>query len=244
MKQRHYLYLALIISFVVANAITLPILISKQMLVTIEGSITFIPYIRWVATIFVIAFLFLCVVMSHKFSTGKFQEVLFIISALLVISIILSYLLFALISCKFEFMIIDWFGSFDEMSISWLYYLLLILVFLSIFALYCFVINKNFISILSKNGPSGKLKQVSANFEDGTFANVDKETQTLTLSFPNIHLIGNITHEGTLSNSAGITSSADITDKKSSMQAMRNIYNAHKHTGNQGSPTSAPDKGM
>ena len=87
-------------------------------------------------------------------------------------------------------------------------------------------------------------KQVSANFEDGTFANVDKETQTLTLSFPNIHLIGNITHEGTLSNSAGITSNADITDKKSSMQAMRNIYNAHKHTGNQGSPTSAPDKGM
>ena len=87
-------------------------------------------------------------------------------------------------------------------------------------------------------------KQVSANFEDGTFANVDKETQTLTLSFPNIHLIGNITHEGTLSNTAGITSSADITDKKSSMQAMRNIYNAHKHTGNQGSPTSEPDKGM
>ena len=87
-------------------------------------------------------------------------------------------------------------------------------------------------------------KQVSANFEDGTFANVDKETQTLTLSFPNIHLIGNITHEGTLSNTDGITSQADITDKTSSMQAMRDIYNEHKHTGNQGSPTSAPDKGM
>ena len=87
-------------------------------------------------------------------------------------------------------------------------------------------------------------KQVSANFEDGTFANVDKETQTITLSFPNIHLIGNITHEGTLSNTDGITSQADITDKTSSMQAMRDIYNEHKHTGNQGSPTSAPDKGM
>ena len=85
-------------------------------------------------------------------------------------------------------------------------------------------------------------KQVSANFEDGTFANVDKETQTLTLSFPNIHLIGNIAHEGTLSNTDGITSQADITDKTSSMQAMRDTYNEHKHTGNQGSPTSAPDK--
>lgn len=87
-------------------------------------------------------------------------------------------------------------------------------------------------------------KQVSANFEDGTFANVDKETQTLTLSFPNIHLIGNITHEGTLSNTDGITSQSDITDKTSSMQAMRDIYNDHKHIGNQGSPTSTPDKGM
>ena len=72
-------------------------------------------------------------------------------------------------------------------------------------------------------------QQVSVNFEDGAFANVNKETQTLTLSFPNIHLIGNIVHEGTLSNSAGITSSADITDKKSSMQAMRNTYNNHTH---------------
>ena len=87
-------------------------------------------------------------------------------------------------------------------------------------------------------------KQAAANFEDGSFANIDKETQTLTLSFPNIRLIGNVTHEGTLSNTEGITSSADITDKKSSMQAMRNTYNSHKHTGNQGSPTSAPDKGM
>ena len=87
-------------------------------------------------------------------------------------------------------------------------------------------------------------KQYSANFEDGTFANVDKETQTLTLSFPNIHLIGNITHEGTLSNTDGITSQADITVKKSSMQAMRDIYNPHKHTGNQGSPTSTPDQEM
>ena len=87
-------------------------------------------------------------------------------------------------------------------------------------------------------------KQLSANFEDGTFANVDKETQTLTLSFPNIHLIGNITHEGTLSNTDGITSQADISDKTSSMQAMRDIYNPHTHTGNQGSPTSKPNKEM
>ena len=87
-------------------------------------------------------------------------------------------------------------------------------------------------------------KQVSANFEDGTFANVDKETQTLTLSFPNIHLIGNIVHEGSMSNTEGITSDADITDKKSSMQDMRDTYNSHMHTGNLGTNTSTPSKEM
>lgn len=87
-------------------------------------------------------------------------------------------------------------------------------------------------------------KQAAANFEDGSFVNIDKEAQTLTLSFPNIHLIGNITHEGTLTNSEGIKSNADITDKKSSMQAMRDIYNPHTHTGNQGSPTSETKEKM
>ena len=87
-------------------------------------------------------------------------------------------------------------------------------------------------------------QEAAANFEDGSFANIDKETQTLTLSFPNIHLIGNITHEGTLTNSEGIKSNADITDKKSSMQSMRDVYNGHNHIGNQGSPTSSPNNGM
>ena len=92
--------------------------------------------------------------------------------------------------------------------------------------------------------------EFALNFEDETFAHVNKETHTLTLSFPNIHLIGNITHEGTLDNTAGInsqaniTSLADVIDKTSSMQEMRDVYNPHTHTGNQGSPTSAPDKGM
>ena len=85
MKQRHYLYISLIISFVVANAITLPILVANGMFSSIEGNFTLVPYIRWVSTIFVIALFFLFVVMSHKFSTGKLQEIIFIISALLVI---------------------------------------------------------------------------------------------------------------------------------------------------------------
>ena len=87
-------------------------------------------------------------------------------------------------------------------------------------------------------------KQLSVNLEDGSYINADKENQTLTVAFSKIKLIGNIEHKGTFTNTAGIKSNADITDKTSSMQAMRDTYNPHTHTGNQGSPTSAPNKTM
>lgn len=87
-------------------------------------------------------------------------------------------------------------------------------------------------------------KQISLNLENNALINIDKETNTLTITFQNINLNGNINHTGMLINTDGITSQADITDKKSSMQAMRDIYNPHTHTGNQGSPTSKPDGAM
>ncbi|MBO6273589.1 phage baseplate assembly protein V [bacterium] len=87
-------------------------------------------------------------------------------------------------------------------------------------------------------------KQISLNLENNALINIDKETNTLTITFQNINLNGNINHTGMLINTDGITSQADITDKKSSMQAMRDIYNPHTHTGNQGSPTSKPSGAM
>ena len=85
-------------------------------------------------------------------------------------------------------------------------------------------------------------KQISVNLENSSLINIDKETNTLTITFENINLNGNIKHTGMLINTDGITSQADITDKTSSMQAMRDIYNSHSLTGNQGSPTSSPNQ--
>ncbi len=87
-------------------------------------------------------------------------------------------------------------------------------------------------------------KQLSVNLEDGSYINADKENHTLIVAFSKMKLIGNIEHEVTFTNTAGIKSNADITDKTSSMQAMRDVYNSHTHTGNQGKATSAPNKTM
>lgn len=87
-------------------------------------------------------------------------------------------------------------------------------------------------------------KQISLNLENNSLINIDKETNTLTITFENISLNGNINHTGMMINTDGITSQADITDKTSSMQTIRDIYNPHTHIGNQGRPTSKPDGAM
>ena len=87
-------------------------------------------------------------------------------------------------------------------------------------------------------------KQISLNLENNSLINIDKETNTLTVTFQHINLNGNINHNGTLINTNGIKSDSDISDKTSSMQEIRNIYNQHSHTGNQGNPTSTPNNQM
>lgn len=86
-------------------------------------------------------------------------------------------------------------------------------------------------------------KQLSINLEDDSFINANKENKTLTVKFSKMHLIGDIQHDGFFTNSDGIKSKADITDKKSSMQEMRNTYNSHTHSGVHGG-TSSPHQGM
>ena len=92
--------------------------------------------------------------------------------------------------------------------------------------------------------PASSKTHLMIKFEDDSFIEFNKETGILTLKFNGIDVISDITQTGTLQNSAGITSAADISDKTSSMQVIRDKYNPHTHIGNMGSPTSAPDKEM
>ena len=176
MKKMHVFLIAVIIAFVVSNIIAIPILISKGMFTNASGAFTTLNYLRWEIALFLILMVFMCIALSHKFTQGKFQEVLFVVSALLMISIVLGYIIFALIECNFDFTVIDWFGSFDTMIISIKYYIIVLLTFGSLFALYCIFINKNFLSIF---GTNSKLKPVKdSNLENSRWMN-DNEKKKL-----------------------------------------------------------------
>ncbi len=121
-------------------------------------------------------------------------------------------------------------------------------------------INKQVVCLMDENSEDGVIlgavyssedmpavtneKQISLNLENSSLINIDKETDTLTITIENINLNGSINHTGALTNTDGIVSRSDVSDKTSTMQAMRDVYNPHTHTGNQGSPTSKPNKSM
>ena len=94
------------------------------------------------------------------------------------------------------------------------------------------------------NVPAVTKEQHLIKFSDNSLIEYNKETQTLTINVKQVNIIADILNTGIFQNTAGITSNSDITDKKSSMQAMRDIYNGHNHIGNQGSPTSNPNNTM
>lgn len=81
-------------------------------------------------------------------------------------------------------------------------------------------------------------------FEDGSFIEFNRDTQMLTIVAKTLNIIADVINTGKFENTDGIVSNSDITDKTSSMQSMRDTYNSHAHTGNQGSPTSNPNEAM
>ena len=92
--------------------------------------------------------------------------------------------------------------------------------------------------------PAISSSQHLVKFEDGSFVEYNRENEMLTIVAKTINLIADVVHTGKLENTDGITSNSDIADKTSSMQAIRDAYNSHTHTGNQGSPTSKPKEAM
>jgi type IV secretion system protein VirD4 len=214
MKKRHVLYIVIIISFIISNLIAIPVIRARGLFQSASGSFTLVPYFKWMGTIFIIFMLFNCIVASQKFASGRFQEVLFIITSILLISMILSYLVFALIQCKFEIGIIDWLGSFDMMIVSGPYYLILAFVFCGLTAFYSVAINKNFITIFSKNGVDGKLKQVKdSNLENSRWM-TSKEKKTIFKSYSYSEL-------NTVSKD-GIPVMASLDENKKDMQVLFN----------------------
>ena len=113
------------------------------------------------------------VLFSNKFAKGKTQEIIFIIAAEGIIANMLSYILYCIIECKFDFRRLDWIGFLDKIvSFDFKYYGM-VLIFIALLTLLVVkFVNPQLLNFM-KSGlrGKGKLKQVDSNLENSRWMN-------------------------------------------------------------------------
>ena len=176
MKKRHILYIVIAIAIVLSGAFS-GVLALNGLFDNYGAGFSPNQFIAFLI-FFAIAFFALdSIIISVRYVSGKLQEVLFVLFALLDISIIFSYLIYALIDCRFEVVVIDWLGVLINMPTSWIYFIVLAVIYLALFLLYVFVINKGFLSVLGKK--SGELKQIKGSNLENSHWMTEKEKAKL-----------------------------------------------------------------
>ena len=101
MKQKiGFIGIIQLVCAVLSGAISLFVLISQECL-------TFISFLRWFIFLYIILMLLSNVMLSHRFSQGRVQEILFLLSTALLVSNLLGYVLYCFIKCGFNFKMLD-----------------------------------------------------------------------------------------------------------------------------------------
>ena len=141
-----------------------------------QDRLTTASFLRWAIFLYVILMLLSNVLLSHRFSKGHLQEILFLISTLLLVSNLLGYELFCLIKCNFDFKYLDWFGFLEEIvAFDAMYYGIVLIMFFVIVAIYCYFIDRRMLLMLRAGlRGSGKLKQVETNLENSRWMRDDE----------------------------------------------------------------------
>ena len=141
-----------------------------------QDRLTTASFLRWAIFLYVILMLLSNVLLSHRFSKGHLQEILFLISTLLLVSNLLGYELFCLIKCNFDFKYLDWFGFLEEIvAFDAMYYGIVLIMFFVMVAIYCYFIDRRMLLMLRAGlRGSGKLKQVETNLENSRWMRDDE----------------------------------------------------------------------
>ena len=142
-------------------------IISLSVLIPQE-SLTHVSFLRWFLFLYVILMLLSNVLLSHRFSKGRLQEVLFLVSTSLLVSNLLGYVLFCLIKCGFDMKMLDWLGFFEDIvAFDPIYYGIVVIMFIAFVAIYCNFIDRRMLLMLRAGiRGSGKLKQIESNLEN------------------------------------------------------------------------------
>ena len=195
--------------------------ILSLLVLTSQDSLTFISFLRWFLFLYVILMLLSNVLLSHRFTKGRLQEVLFLVSTSLLISNLLGYVIFCLIKCGFDFKKLDWLGFMESIvAFDGMYYGIVVIMFIAFVAVYCYFIDRRMLLML-RAGMLGKgeLKQVETNLENSRWMS-DEERDKIFKP----HKYSKLSEV----KKDGIPVMAKLTDKDKDMKVVFTAFNTHR----------------
>ena len=170
MKQKiRFIGIVQLICAVLSTILSLLVLISQE-------SLTFVAFLRWFIFLYIILMLMSNVLLSHRFSEGRVQEILFLLSTALLVSNLLGYVLYCLIKCGFNFKTLDWLGFLENIvAFDAIYYGIVVIMFIAFVAIYCYFIDRRML-LMIRSGlkGNGRLKQVETNLENSRWMRDDE----------------------------------------------------------------------
>ncbi|MCQ2413324.1 MAG: type IV secretory system conjugative DNA transfer family protein [Clostridia bacterium] len=146
---------------------------------------------------FVITMLLFNVLFSHVFLQGKGQEILFFLSGSLLLSDLISFVLYAVFESNFRFSHMDWAKFFDNVvHFDLSYYGIVLIMLFVIVSLYAVFIDRRIFNFSGSGFFSGKgsVKQITANLENSRWLN-EKEKKQYFKSYKYSEL-SNVTKDG------------------------------------------------
>ena len=194
-------------------------LISLFVLIAQE-SLAIVSFLRWFLFLYIILMLLSNVVLSHRFASGRVQEVLFLLSTALLVSNLLGYLIFCLIKCRFDFKMLDWFGFLEGIvAFDAMYYGIVIVMFIAFVVVYCYFIDRRMLLMMRAGiRGSGKLKQVETNLENSRWMSDEERDKIFKPhKYSKLHEV----------KKDGIPGMAKLTDKDKDMKV---VFNSPCHS--------------
>lgn len=148
-------------------------------------------FLKWEIFWWLILTLFSNVLFSHFFGKGKIQEWVFFISVGILISSILSFILFSFIYSGFDINNMDFIGTLQAiLDVNMTYYAILLGVFIGFSFLYFSFFDRSLVKGLFSSGlhGSGKLNRVDSNLENSRWMNKDERLKIFkNYKYSNIH---------------------------------------------------------
>ncbi|MCQ2413654.1 MAG: type IV secretory system conjugative DNA transfer family protein [Clostridia bacterium] len=196
-KKFRFITLICLICTALSAGVSAAFLYNGNLLRNANGGFNITGILSSVIFFFVLFMLFSNITLSHRFATGRIQEILFFTSSGLAISAILAYVFYAMIDCNFEFAVIDWYGSLKKIILAHdlVYYANVVLCLIVFTVIYGIFIDRKILGFFTNGGNrDGKAKQVVGGLENSRW--MSKEEKKKNFKFHTYTKLGEAKKDG------------------------------------------------